>query len=141
MLKYETLQYVLRKWFCICSAHRRLPLIIRSGSRVTASSTQPVRHSLVRSYAGFEPMDANPKQSKRRDDVLDPTMDVESQRQKERKDATSALNAAIEAMDLAKGLSIVAPAKDVFGTVSDTLTRLRVSSIGFGLIDCRLKRT
>ena len=56
-------------------------------------------------------------------------MDVMSQRPKERKDVISALNAAIEAMDLAKGRSIVAPTKYVFDTVGDTLKMLRVSSI------------
>ena len=55
-------------------------------------------------------------------------MDVESQQPKERKDATSALNAAIEALDLAGGLSTVTPAKDVFGSVSVSLTMIRVSS-------------
>ena len=63
-------------------------------------------------------------------------MDAESRQQKERKDATSALNAAIQAMDLAKRLSTVAPAKDVFGSVSVSLTTLRVSSFRFVSIDC-----
>ena len=66
-------------------------------------------------------------------------MDVEPQQQKERKDATSALNAAIEAMDLAKMHSTVAPAKDVFGSVSFSLTMLRVSSFRFVSVDCRLE--
>ena len=54
-------------------------------------------------------------------------MDVESRQQKEREDTTSALNAAIKAMDLAKSLSTVAPAQDVFGTASAVLTMTRVS--------------
>ena len=66
-------------------------------------------------------------------------MDVESRQQKERKDATSALNAAIDAMDLAKGLSTVAPAKDVFGSVSVSLTMIRVSSFWFVSMICRLE--
>ena len=66
-------------------------------------------------------------------------MNVESRQQKERKDAASELNAAIEAMDLAKRLTTVAPAKDVFGAVSDSLTMLRVSSFRFVSIDHRLE--
>ena len=66
-------------------------------------------------------------------------MDVESRQQKGRKDVTSALNAAIEAMDLAKRLTTVAPAKDVFGSVSVALTMIRVSSFRFASIDCRLE--
>ena len=56
-------------------------------------------------------------------------MDTESQRPKpEREGALPALNAAIEAMDLAKELSTVTPATDIFRSVSVTLTMLRVSS-------------
>ena len=62
-------------------------------------------------------------------------MDVESRQQKERKDATSALNAAIDAMDLAERLSTVAPAKDVFSHVSASLRMLRVSSFRSVSID------
>ena len=66
-------------------------------------------------------------------------MNVESQQQKERKGANSALNAAIEAMDLAKRLTTVAPARDVFGTVSFALKMLRVSSFCLFSIACRLE--
>ena len=54
-------------------------------------------------------MDANPKQEKWRDGVL------------------SSLNAAIEAMNLAKEVASVTPAKAVFGSVSVLLTMIRVS--------------
>ena len=66
-------------------------------------------------------------------------MDGESRKPEEMKDATSALNAAIEAMDLAKRLSTIAPARDVFGSVSVSLTMLRVSSFCFFPIDCGLE--
>jgi len=48
-------------------------------------------------------------------------MDTKSQRPKDREDA-------IEAMNLAKGLSTITPVKVVFGSVSVTLTTLRVGS-------------
>ena len=54
-------------------------------------------------------MDANSKQEKWRDGVL------------------SSLNAAIEAMNLAKELASVTPAKAIFGSVSVLLTMIRVS--------------
>ena len=66
-------------------------------------------------------------------------MDVESRKPEQVKGATSALNVAIEAMDLARRLSTVAPAKDVFGSVSVSLTMLRVSSFCFFSIDYRLE--
>jgi len=54
-------------------------------------------------------------------------MEAESQRPKEREGAISALDAAIEAMNLAKELSSITPAKAVFGSVSVVLTMTRVS--------------
>jgi len=66
-------------------------------------------------------------------------MDTKSQRPKDREGAILALNAAIKAMDIAKGLSTITPVKEVFGPVSVTLTMLRVSSCWFLLIDRRLK--
>ena len=54
-------------------------------------------------------------------------------------DTHTTVNAAIEAMDLAKRLSTVTPAKDVFGTVSVSLTMLRVSPFCFFLTDSRLE--
>ena len=65
-------------------------------------------------------------------------MDTKSQQLKpQREDALSALNAAIEAINLAKEFT---PAMDIFGTVSDTLAMLRVSSFLFVLsVDCRLR--
>ena len=68
-------------------------------------------------------------------------MDARSRRTKERESTVSALNAAIEAMNLAKGTSTIAPAKGIFGSVSITLTLLRVGSCWFVLIECRLKCT
>jgi hypothetical protein len=54
-------------------------------------------------------------------------MEDESQRPKGRDGAISALNAAIETLNLAKELSIVTPAKAVFGSVSVILAMIRVS--------------
>jgi len=54
-------------------------------------------------------MDARPKQSKRRDDVL------------------SSLNVVIEGLNLAQNLSSITPARAVFSTVSVILTMIRVS--------------
>ena len=54
-------------------------------------------------------------------------MKAEFQRLKERKGAISALNAAIEALDRAKEVLSVTPAKDVFGSVSVILALIRVS--------------
>jgi len=68
-------------------------------------------------------------------------MDVESRRPKDREGATSALSAAIETVNLAKGLSNITPVKDVFDSVGITLTMLRVGSCWFVFIDCRLKYT
>lgn len=53
-------------------------------------------------------------------------MEDESQRPKEQESATSALNAAIEAMNLAQEVSCIAPAKAVFSTVSILLAVIRV---------------
>ena len=58
-------------------------------------------------------MDTDPKQQKRRDNTL------------------SLLNAAIEAMNLAKEVSSATPAKAVFGSVSALLTMIRVSFLLF----------
>lgn len=54
-------------------------------------------------------------------------MEAESQKPKGREGAISALNAAIEAIDLAKETSSIMPAKAVFGTVSVILATTRVS--------------
>ena len=59
-------------------------------------------------------MDANSRRSKRRDDGA-PSL--------------SSLNAAIEAMNLAKEVSSMTPAKAVFGSVSVLLTMIRVGSL------------
>ena len=73
-------------------------------------------------------------------------MDTKSQRPwarlKERESSLSALNVAIEATDLAKELSSITPAKDIFDSVSVTLTMLRVRSCQFVLLtDYKLKCT
>jgi len=60
-------------------------------------------------------------------------MEVGSQRPKEREDAISALNTAIEALNHAKIASGIAPAKIVFGSVSVILSTIRVS---FLLVSC-----
>ena len=53
-------------------------------------------------------------------------MEAQSQRPKGREGTTSALNAAIEAMNLAKEISSITPAKAVFGVVSVILATIRV---------------
>ena len=54
-------------------------------------------------------------------------------------DTHTRVNAAIKTMDLAKRRSTVTPAKDVFATVSASLTMLRVSPFCFFLTDSRLE--
>jgi len=53
-------------------------------------------------------------------------MAAKPQRLKERDGILSSLNLAIEAMNLAKEVTSVTPAKAVFGTVSVLLTTIRV---------------
>ena len=56
-------------------------------------------------------------------------MDTKPQRSKHQDITLSSLNAVIEALNLAKELSGVTPAKAVFGTVGVILTMIRVSSL------------
>jgi len=58
-------------------------------------------------------------------------MEAKSRRPKDQGGAISVLNAAIEAMNLAKELASITPAKAVFGSVSVILTMTRV---GFLLV-------
>jgi len=58
-------------------------------------------------------------------------MDANSQRQKGRGGALSSLNVAIEALNLAKEISDITPAKAAFGSVSVLLTMVRVRSPRF----------
>ena len=53
-------------------------------------------------------------------------MNADLRRQKRRDDALSLLNVAIEAVNLAKEVSSITPAKAVFGTVSALLTMVKV---------------
>ena len=53
-------------------------------------------------------------------------MEADSQRTKGRDSVLSALNIAIEALNLAKDISTIAPAQAVFGSVSILLTMIRV---------------
>ena len=55
-------------------------------------------------------------------------MEVGSQRPKGREGALSSLNMAIEAVNLAKEVSSVTPAKAIFGSVSALLTMIKVRS-------------
>ena len=68
-------------------------------------------------------------------------MSSRPQQPKGREDAASALNAAIEVLDLSKDASGIVPAKAVFGSVSVILTMIKVGSFWFLLTDCRLKCT
>ena len=56
-------------------------------------------------------------------------MEAESRRPKGRESTISALNVTIEALNLAKELSSITPAKAVFGSVSVILATIRVSSL------------
>ena len=58
-------------------------------------------------------------------------MDANSKRQKRQDNALSLLNTAIEAMNLAKEVSSMTPAKAVFGSVSILLTMIRVRFLYF----------
>ena len=60
------------------------------------------------------------------------TMAETSKRPKEREGAVSTLNAAIEALNLAKEISSITPAKAAFGSVSVVLAMIRV---GFLLVN------
>ena len=53
-------------------------------------------------------------------------MTTKSQRPKERENAVSLLNAAIDAMDLAEKISSITPAKAVFATVGVLLAMIKV---------------
>jgi len=53
-------------------------------------------------------------------------MEAKPQRPKEQDETLSSLNVAIEAMNLAKEVSSITPAKAVFGSVSILLTMVRV---------------
>ena len=59
------------------------------------------------------------------------TMDADSQRTKGRDTVLSALNIAIETLNLAKDISTIAPAQAVFGSVSILLTMIRVRFLPF----------
>jgi len=54
------------------------------------------------------------------------TMDAKTQRPKDREGAISALNVAVEALNLIKEVASVTPAKAAFGSVSVLLTMIRV---------------
>jgi hypothetical protein len=56
-------------------------------------------------------------------------MDTTSQRPKGRDGVLSALNVAIEALNLAKEISSITPAKAVFGSVSVLLVMIKVSCL------------
>ena len=56
-------------------------------------------------------------------------MNAKSQRSKRQDVALSTLNAAIEAMNLAKEVSSVTPAKAIFGSVSVILAMIRVGPL------------
>ena len=60
-------------------------------------------------------------------------MDADSRRQKRQDEALSMLNVAVEAMNLAKEISSVTPAKAVFGSVGVLLTMIKVR---FPLLRC-----
>jgi len=69
-------------------------------------------------------------------------MEAESQRPKGREKTISALNVAIETLNLAKELSSITPAKAVFSSASVILATIRVSPLLIFLLEgCRPKCT
>jgi hypothetical protein len=72
------------------------------------TSSQPPRHAILSQLPPISTMDAN------------------SQRPKGRDSALSSLNVAIDAMNLAKDIVDIAPAKAAFGSVGALLTMIRV---------------
>ena len=58
-------------------------------------------------------------------------MKAKSQRPKEHEGAISALNTAIEAVNLAKEIASITPAKAVFGSASVVLAMIRASFLLF----------
>ena len=58
-------------------------------------------------------------------------MEAESQRSKGRQGVVLVLDAAIQALDLAKGLSSITPATAAFTAAGVVLTMIRVSLLGF----------
>ena len=65
-------------------------------------------------------------------------MDVNSQQPKGQDGALSSLNMAIDAINLAKDIVDIAPAKAAFGTVSALLTMIRVRFFLFCLDEPRV---
>ena len=59
-------------------------------------------------------------------------MDTKSEQLKGWDSALSSLNLAIEALNLAKEISSITPAKAVFGSVSVLLAMIRVRALVFG---------
>ena len=71
-------------------------------------------------------------------------MDPSSQRPKGRDSVLSSLNVAIDAINLAKDIVDIAPAKAAFGSVSALLTMIRVHFFLFcddGFLDSHASRT
>ena len=97
------------KWFCLHEAqHNGRPSASGFGSFRTAC-----RHAILSRL---------PRLS---------TMDADSKRQKRREKALTLLNAAIDAMNLAKEASSGTPAPAVFGSVGIILTTIRVGFFHF----------
>ena len=103
------------------------------------SSSQPVANNIFSRHVDCEPMDSNAQPM---DLDAQPT-DPNAQREKRHKNAIAWLNATIDAMNLGKEVSTVAPAKAIFGTVIVILTMIKVGffSILPTVVDCRLIET
>ena len=65
-------------------------------------------------------------------------MNTNSRQQKRQDDTLSLLDAAIEAMNLAKEVSSVTPAKAVFGSVGALLTMIRVRLLLSPDVTCQI---
>ena len=93
------------------ASHQTAPLYEACGDKSAAhlyhGPSQPQSHAVFSQLPRVSTMD--PKSQRRRDGAL------------------SSLNVAIEAVNLAKEISSITPAKGVFGSVSIVLTMIRVS--------------
>jgi hypothetical protein len=94
------------------------------------SSSQPIANNIFSRHVDCEPMDPNtqpmdPNAQQLMDPNAQPT-DLNARREKRHKNAIAWLNTTIDAMNLGKEVSTVAPAKAVFGTVIAILTMIKV---------------
>jgi hypothetical protein len=109
----------------------------RSSLSGSESSSQPVANNNFSRHVDCEPMDPNTQPMDPNTQPMDPNAqqlmdpdaqptDLNARREKRHKNAIAWLNTTIDAMNLGKEVSTVAPAKAVFGTVIAILTMIKV---------------